>query len=90
MSIMCVYYTYVHVRILSYIGALSVTDSDDDYCISYNVTIVDVRSCTRPPRLLDQQHISVKILSCPCLLDYWTTLLLVKVQMTQGHSYLTL
>ena len=29
-------------------GALSVTD--DDYGISYIVTMVDVRSCTRPPR----------------------------------------
>ena len=39
-------------------GALSVTDSDDDYCVSYTVTMVDIRSCTRPPRLHDQQHIS--------------------------------
>ena len=39
-------------------GALSVTDSDDDYCVSYTVTMVDVRSCTRPPRSHDQQHIS--------------------------------
>ena len=31
-------------------AALSVTDSDDDYCISYTITMVDVRSCTRPPR----------------------------------------
>ena len=39
--------------------ALSVADSDDDCCVSYTVTVVDVRSCTRrPPRLLDQQHIS--------------------------------
>ena len=30
-------------------GALSVTD--DDYCVSYTVTMVDVRSCTRTPRL---------------------------------------
>ena len=29
-------------------GALSITD---DYCVSYTVTMVDVRSCTRPPRL---------------------------------------
>ena len=34
------------------------TDSDDDYCVSYTVTKVDVRSCTRPPRSHDQQHIS--------------------------------
>ena len=34
------------------------TDSDDDYCVSYIVTMVDVRSCTRPPRSHDQQHIS--------------------------------
>ena len=39
---------YVHTYIT---GALSVTDSDDDYCVSYIVTMVDVRSCTRPPRL---------------------------------------
>ena len=39
-------------------GALSVIDSDDDYCISYIVTMVDVRSCARPPRSHDQQHIS--------------------------------
>ena len=37
-----------------YTGALSVTDSDDDYCVSYTVTMVDVRSCTRPPRSPDQ------------------------------------
>ena len=30
-------------------GALSVID--DEYCVSYNVTVVDVRICTRPPRL---------------------------------------
>ena len=36
-------------------GALSITD---DYCVSYTVTMVDVRSCTRPPRSHDQQHIS--------------------------------
>ena len=34
------------------------TDSDDDYCVSYIVTMVDVRSCARPPRSHDQQHIS--------------------------------
>ena len=34
------------------------TDSDDGYCVSYIVTMVDVRSCTRPPRSHDQQHIS--------------------------------
>ena len=34
------------------------TDSDDDYCVSYIVTMVDVRSCTRPPRSHNQQHIS--------------------------------
>ena len=37
------------------------TDSGDDYCVSYTVTMVDVRSCTRPSRLLDQQH----IIGCP-------------------------
>ena len=58
--------------IISYVGALSVTDSDDDYCISCTVTIVDVRSCTRPPRLLDQQHISENPLMSipPRLLDH--------------------
>ena len=39
-------------------GALSVTDNDE---VSYTVTMVDVRRCTRPPRLLDQQH----IIGCP-------------------------
>ena len=33
-----------------YAGALSVTESNDDYCISYDVTTVDVHSQTRPPR----------------------------------------
>ena len=31
---------------------------DDDYCMSYTVTMVDVRSCTRPPRILNQQYSS--------------------------------
>ena len=44
--------TYV---IINTTGALSITD---DYCVSYIVTMVDVRSCTRPPRSHDQQHIS--------------------------------
>ena len=26
-------------------------DSDDDYRVSYAITMVDVRSCARPPRL---------------------------------------
>jgi len=34
------------------------TNSDDDYCVSYTVTVVDVRSCTRPSRLMNQQLIS--------------------------------
>jgi len=34
------------------------TNSDDDYCVSYTVTMVDVRSCTRPSRSLEQQQIS--------------------------------
>ena len=33
---------------------------DDDHCVSYIVIMVDVRSCTRPPKLLDQQPISEK------------------------------
>jgi len=32
------------------------TNSDDDYCVSYTVTMVDVRSCTRPSRLPHQTH----------------------------------
>ena len=40
------------------IEALSVTDNDE---VSYTVAMVDVRRCTRPPRLLDQQH----IIGCP-------------------------
>ena len=36
-------------------GALSITD---DHCVSYTVTMVDVRSCIRPPRSRGQQHIS--------------------------------
>ena len=39
----------VYIMIMCYaLGA--VIDSDDDYCISYIVTMVDVRSCTRPAR----------------------------------------
>ena len=41
--------------IINTTGALSITD---DYCVSYIVTMVDVRSCTRPPRSHDQQHTS--------------------------------
>ena len=41
--------------IVSHTGALSITD---DYCVSYTVTVVDVRGCTRPPRSHDQQNIS--------------------------------
>jgi len=33
-------------------------NSDDDYCVSYTVTMVGVRSCTRPSRLMNQQQIS--------------------------------
>jgi len=39
-------------------GALSMTNTDDDCCVSYTVTMVDVRSCTRPSRSPDQQQIS--------------------------------
>ena len=35
------------------------TDSDDDYCVSYIVTMVDVRSCTRPHRSHDHLPTSV-------------------------------
>ena len=44
---------YLFIVDVNIAGALSVTDNDDDYCISYTVTVVDVRSCTRPSRLLD-------------------------------------
>ena len=47
MYIVCVYF---------YKGALSVTDSDDDYCVSYTVTMVDVRTCTRSPRSPGPDH----------------------------------
>ena len=54
----CMYRTYVlcmfhHCYCTT--GALSITD---DYYASYTVTMVDVRSCTRPPRSHDQQRIS--------------------------------
>ena len=39
----------VYIMIMCYAVGV-VIDSDDDYCISYIVTMVDVRSCTRPPR----------------------------------------
>ena len=52
----CMYMYYVcFTSIVSHIGALSITD---DYCVSYAVTMVDVRGCTRPPRSHDQQNIS--------------------------------
>ena len=53
-------------------GALSVTD--DDYCISHTVIVVDVRSCTRPPRSPGQDHptgeyylLTVSIYVSPCV-----------------------
>ena len=46
---MHMYYNYAY-----YTGASSVTD--DDYGISYIVTVVDVRSCTRPPRSPAQSY----------------------------------
>ena len=42
-------------------GALSVTDSDDDYCVSYIVTMVDIRSCTRPPRLPGSDYLRMYV-----------------------------
>ena len=50
--------TYYIITVLTYVcvykyytGALSATDNDDDYRVSYTGTMVDVRSCARPPRL---------------------------------------
>ena len=54
-----VYHTHNNAYITT-TGALSVTDSDDDYCVSYTVIMVDVRSCTGPPRSHDQQYITHK------------------------------
>ena len=34
------------------------TNSDDDYCVSYTVTMVDVRSWTRPIRSLQSTSFS--------------------------------
>ena len=51
--LLLLYGNYCHCNCIT--GALSVTE---DYCVSYTVTMVDVRSCTRPPRILDQQCIS--------------------------------
>ena len=53
-----IYYVYMYagnhencVCIIIYVYILgALIYSDDDYCISYIVTMVDVRSCTRPPR----------------------------------------
>ena len=47
------YSSYCHCYCIT--GALSIAD---DYCVSYTVTMMDVRSCTRPPRILDQLRIS--------------------------------
>ena len=56
MYIDCIYYST---------GALSMTDSYDDYCVSYTITMVDVRSCTRPPRLPGPDYHS-----CMCMYVY--------------------
>ena len=53
---------FVHMPITT--GALSVTDSDDDYRVIYTVTIVDVRSCARPPRSPDQPPASTCMHIC--------------------------
>ena len=60
-SVPTIIYCHIYVR-NDVTGALSVTDSDDDYCVSYAVTMVDVRSCTRPPRSPDQLPTSVYII----------------------------
>ena len=43
--------------VINITGVLSVTDRDDDYYVSYTVTAVDVRRCTRPPRLKSASYI---------------------------------
>ena len=56
MCMSCVTYICIHMyyNYAYYTGASSVTD--DDYGISYIITMVDVRSCTRPPRSPAQSH----------------------------------
>ena len=40
--------------------------TDDDYCVSNTVIMLNARSCTRPPRrILDQQSISEWPISIP-------------------------
>ena len=42
--------------------------TDDDYCVSYTVTIVDVRSCTRPSRLPHQPSCQgARVFICICV-----------------------
>ena len=53
---------FVHTPITT--GALSATDNDDDYRVIYTVTIVDVRSCARPPRSPDQPPASTCMHIC--------------------------
>ena len=48
---------YIHIA-----GAMA--DNDEDYCISYTVTVVDVRSCTRPPRSPGHPPASTYVCSC--------------------------
>ena len=68
-------------------GALSIID---DYCVSYTVTMVDVRYCSRPPRLLDQHHISKysHMSMPPILLDNTRPLHLQSINIgTYMHTY---
>ena len=60
-------------------AALSVNDSDDDCCVSYTVTMVDVRSCTRPPRSPDQLPTSVYICKVICTYIYVYTYILTYI-----------
>ena len=42
--------TSLYMTVCMYDVAGAMADSDNDYCISYTVTVVDVRGCTRPSR----------------------------------------
>lgn len=54
----------MYICVVNATGALSVMDSDDDYCVSYNVTMVDAHSCTRRCRIPHQQQISEPVRMC--------------------------
>ena len=56
--------------------------TDDDYCISYTVTVVDVRSCSRPPRLLMVEHSKYPGVFCISIMNTLTKVLSWK------HAYI--